>query len=88
MKNYKLPDAKENNQAMKQWKENMMEEKRKSDYEKFLREQMEFEEARRIRELNRIWHYHNKLWLIVNHCLSRLQPCLQSRFCLPRIGFS
>ena len=54
MKNYKLPNTNDGDAKMMAWKEELQEERRKRDYEKFLREQMAFEEARRIREENQI----------------------------------
>lgn len=54
MQRFKLPDSSENNEAVRIWKEGLMEERRKKDYEKFLLEQMAFEEARRLREQNKI----------------------------------
>uniref|UniRef100_A0AC34QQ73 Uncharacterized protein n=1 Tax=Panagrolaimus sp. JU765 TaxID=591449 RepID=A0AC34QQ73_9BILA len=54
MKNYKLPNTNDGDAKMMAWKEELQEERRKREYEKFLREQMAFEEARRIREENKI----------------------------------
>uniref|UniRef100_A0AC35G9V4 Uncharacterized protein n=1 Tax=Panagrolaimus sp. PS1159 TaxID=55785 RepID=A0AC35G9V4_9BILA len=54
MKGYKLPDTSEGDAKVAEWKESLNEERRKREYEKFLLEQMAFEEARRIREENKI----------------------------------
>jgi hypothetical protein len=54
MRGFKLPDSSENNEQVRQWTEQLKDEKRRKDYESFLRQQMEFEEARRLREQNRI----------------------------------
>ncbi|KAK5977723.1 hypothetical protein GCK32_004023 [Trichostrongylus colubriformis] len=50
MKGYKVPDSKENDAAMAQFKEQLLAQKRKEEYESFLRQQMAFEEARRQQE--------------------------------------
>lgn len=50
MKGYELPDNREGNAAIAQFKEQILSEKRKKEYEAFLREQMAFEETRRQRE--------------------------------------
>uniref|UniRef100_A0A0K0CW83 Protein PET100 homolog, mitochondrial n=1 Tax=Angiostrongylus cantonensis TaxID=6313 RepID=A0A0K0CW83_ANGCA len=50
MKGYKFPDTREGDAAIAQFKEQLLAEKRKKEYEAFLREQMAFEEARRQRE--------------------------------------
>uniref|UniRef100_A0A7E4W1Y7 Protein PET100 homolog, mitochondrial n=1 Tax=Panagrellus redivivus TaxID=6233 RepID=A0A7E4W1Y7_PANRE len=54
MKGYKLPDTAEGDAQMGAWKEELNEKRRKVEYEKFLREQMAFEEAKRIREEHNI----------------------------------
>ena len=54
MRSYKLPDTSEGDAKMALWKEELQEERRKREYEMFLREQMAFEEARKIREQNKI----------------------------------
>ncbi|KAI6178975.1 hypothetical protein M3Y98_00559800 [Aphelenchoides besseyi] len=54
MKSYKLPHNPEAEEKIKVWKEGLMEKRRKREYEKFLREEMAFEEARRLREQNNI----------------------------------
>ncbi|KAE9554939.1 hypothetical protein FO519_001836 [Halicephalobus sp. NKZ332] len=54
MRNYKLPDTSEGDAKMALWKEELQEDRRKREYEMFLREQMAFEEARKIREENKI----------------------------------
>lgn len=50
MKGYKVPDSREGDAAIARWKEQLLAQKRKEEYEHFLREQMAFEEARRLRE--------------------------------------
>lgn len=50
MKGYKVPDSREGDAAMAQFKEQLLAQKRKEEYESFLRQQMAFEEARRQRE--------------------------------------
>ncbi|PIO64191.1 hypothetical protein TELCIR_14189 [Teladorsagia circumcincta] len=50
MKGYKVPDSREGDAAMAQFKEQLLAQKRKEEYESFLRQQMDFEEARRQRE--------------------------------------
>lgn len=50
MRNYKIPEVKESSEQMKAWKAELAEQRRKADYEKFLREQMAFEESRQLRE--------------------------------------
>ncbi|ETN78543.1 hypothetical protein RB195_018237 [Necator americanus] len=50
MKGYKVPDSREGDDAIAQWKKQLLAQKRKEEYENFLREQMAFEEARRLRE--------------------------------------
>ncbi|CAJ0606373.1 unnamed protein product [Cylicocyclus nassatus] len=50
MKGYKVPDSSEGDAAVAKWKEQLLAQKRKEEYEHFLREQMAFEEARRRRD--------------------------------------
>uniref|UniRef100_A0A0N5BRT1 DUF2852 domain-containing protein n=1 Tax=Strongyloides papillosus TaxID=174720 RepID=A0A0N5BRT1_STREA len=50
MKGYKIQESTTGDQAITNFTEALAEKKRKEEYEKFLREQMAFEEARRIRE--------------------------------------
>lgn len=50
MKGYKLPDTSEGDAKMRKFKEEVMARRRREQEEKLLREQMAFEEARRLRE--------------------------------------
>ena len=51
MKGYKLPVIDEAEKArVAEWKEDLAEDRRKREYEAFLREQMAFEEAKRVRQ--------------------------------------
>ncbi|KAI6238049.1 hypothetical protein M3Y99_00732100 [Aphelenchoides fujianensis] len=54
MKGYRLPESIDHTASVREWKESLMEGRRKREYEKFLREEMAFEEARRVREENKI----------------------------------
>ncbi|CAB3403894.1 unnamed protein product [Caenorhabditis bovis] len=49
MRGYKIPDSSAGDKAMANFKEELLANKRKEEYEKFLREQMAFEEAKKIR---------------------------------------
>ncbi|CAJ0963222.1 unnamed protein product, partial [Mesorhabditis belari] len=50
MRNYKVADTTENDEAFAKWKEQMQVQRRKEEYEKFLREQMAFEAAQKQRK--------------------------------------
>ncbi|KAH7716772.1 Protein Y53F4B.14 a [Aphelenchoides avenae] len=50
LKGYKLPDTSEGDAKMKAFKDEIMERRRREQEERLLREQMDFEEARRTRE--------------------------------------
>ncbi|CAD5210948.1 unnamed protein product [Bursaphelenchus okinawaensis] len=50
MDSYKLPYKPEKELKLKEWKEEMAEQRRRDQYEKLLREQMAFEESRKLRE--------------------------------------
>uniref|UniRef100_A0A0M3IDZ2 Transmembrane protein n=1 Tax=Ascaris lumbricoides TaxID=6252 RepID=A0A0M3IDZ2_ASCLU len=54
MRNYRMPDSTAGDAEVLAFKEMLAEERRKEEYEAFLREQMAFEEARRFREQHNI----------------------------------
>ncbi|CEF62710.1 Protein of unknown function DUF2346 family-containing protein [Strongyloides ratti] len=50
MKDYKISDTSKGDAAISDFTQALAEKKRKAEYEKFLRQEMEFEKDRRIRE--------------------------------------
>ncbi|MFH4982581.1 hypothetical protein AB6A40_009290 [Gnathostoma spinigerum] len=54
MKNWKVPQSEEGDAAIKLFKETLNERRRKKEYENFLLQQMEFEEAKKYREEHNI----------------------------------
>ncbi|VDO98578.1 unnamed protein product [Heligmosomoides polygyrus] len=50
MRGYRVPDSREGDEEIARFKEQLLAQKRKDEYESFLRQQMAFEEARRQRE--------------------------------------
>lgn len=50
----KLKSIKNNSEEVRAWKAEIKESKKQEQYEKILREKMEFEQARRFREENKI----------------------------------
>ncbi|UMM19599.1 hypothetical protein L5515_015123 [Caenorhabditis briggsae] len=54
MRGYRIPDSSQGDKAMAEFKEQLLANKRKEEYEAFLREQMAFEEAKKLRAANKI----------------------------------
>ncbi|CAD5235532.1 unnamed protein product [Bursaphelenchus xylophilus] len=50
MKGYQIPYNEESEERARKWKEELGEQRRREQYEKLLREQMAFEESRKLRE--------------------------------------